>query len=155
MSVCLLPYCGLAGWDRPSGWRACHGPVSAAVTHHCGSVGLMRSSNRMTNGCRETGTGRGGDEKRKMRRKRTQVAGKIKLDLWGFVRLCRASNGNEGKYQRFMSVDWNVSFSKLWLSISACWTLIKWYNYCALGRRHSLVFFLRVIRKFPAKYPSK
>lgn len=67
--VCLL---GLAGRDRLSGWQACHGPVSA-LTDHCGSVGLMRSSNRMTKGCRETGTGRGAYEERKTRRKRTQV----------------------------------------------------------------------------------
>jgi len=57
-SVCPLQHCGLAGWDRPSGWRACHGPVSAAVAGHCGGGGLMRSSSRVTNGCWENGSGK-------------------------------------------------------------------------------------------------
>ena len=69
--------------------RACQ----CAVTHHCGSMGLMRSSNRMTKGCRETGTGRGGDEERKTRRRRrrrrTLTGGR------GFVRVCRISDENE------------------------------------------------------------
>ena len=91
MSVCLL-YCGLPHRDTSSGWQACHGPVSVLSHTNCGSMGLMRSSNRMTKGCRETGTGRGGDEERKTRRRRrrrTLTGGR------GFVRVCRISDENE------------------------------------------------------------
>lgn len=71
----------VAGLSRACQW---------AVTHYCGSMGLMRSSNRMTKGCRETGTGRGGDGKRKTRRRRRTLTGGR-----GFVRLCRISDENE------------------------------------------------------------
>lgn len=53
-----------AGWPgQPARVAGSSWPRQCAVTHHCGAVGLMESSNRKTEACWETGRGRTTDEK--------------------------------------------------------------------------------------------
>lgn len=85
MSVSLLPYCGLAGWDRLSGWQACHGPVSAlshtivAVRDWWGAAtGWIRAAWK-------TGRGKLGGREFKLQ---VEMWGNITLEMRGFVRLC-------------------------------------------------------------------
>lgn len=152
----------LAGWDRPSGWQACHRPVSAlsqtivalgdwwgAATGRLWAAGKQEQEDD-------------GDEGRKMRRKRTQVlCSKVRQN-------CRHEplQSAKGKWRRDCSATWpsqvtesaqekvrnshlQTGMSTAVLNIRVCWTLIKWYNYCVLGLKLSPTFYLMCYQGIP------
>lgn len=67
MDVCLSSPILWACWSGQAVWAAGLSWACQGASHSIVVVGLIRSSTRMNGSCWETGTGRGGDVRRKMK----------------------------------------------------------------------------------------